>query len=87
MQGTQYQAAYPGMTHLCSRVESSDSHGSSALVWASRAGHTKVVELLLNHKAAPDALGMYRLSALAWATMHGHQDTISSLLRWTVVAI
>ena len=73
--------------HFDARVEASDSHGSSALVWASRAGHTKVVELLLNHKAAPDALGMYRLSALAWATMHGHQDTISSLLRWTVVAI
>ena len=81
-------------------MEASDSHGSSALVWASRAGHTKVVKLLLNiwihlqsfghtkvvelllkHKAAPDALGMYRLSALALATMHGHHDTISSLLR------
>ena len=92
-------------------MEASDSHGSSALVWASRAGHTKViklliniwkqldtfaiiwkhldvyfghvkvVELLLKHKAAPDALGMYRLSALALATMHGHHDTISTLLR------
>ena len=40
-----------------------------------------MVELLLKHKAAPDALGMYQLSALAWATMHGHHDTISSLLR------
>ena len=31
--------------HFDARVEASDSHGSSALVWASRAGHTKVVKL------------------------------------------
>ena len=41
----------------------------------------KVVEILLEHEAAPDALGMYQLSALAWATLQGHQDTISALLR------
>ena len=42
---------------------------------------SKVVEILLEHQAAPDALGMYQLSALAWATSQGHQDTISAILR------
>ena len=99
----------PVVWNLSTRVEASDVHGSSALVWASRAGHTKVillehqnamsvlsfllsifailpilfkvVEILLEHNAAPDALGMYQLSALAWATLQGHQDAISALLR------
>ena len=38
-------------------MEASDSHGSSALVWASRAGHTKVINFLLNSRVSPKGGG------------------------------
>jgi ankyrin repeat-rich membrane spanning protein len=62
------------------KVNVGDKYGTSALVWASRKGHTEIVDMLLKAGANVDTAGMYSWTPILVAAMGGHQDVVSLLL-------
>jgi ankyrin repeat protein len=55
-------------------VDSRDSYGQTALMLAAHAGHRKVVELLIAHRANLNVTAKFGLSALMLAIVAGHTE-------------
>ena len=62
------------------RVDLQDNDGDSALINASREGHTETVKELLNHGAHVDLQNKHGKSALIKASSRGHTKTVKALL-------
>jgi hypothetical protein len=62
-------------------VDDPDEYGRTALMWASEEGHEKAVQILLDHKADPNAQaqGGYG-NALQAASAEGHEKVVQILL-------
>uniref|UniRef100_T1J3B5 Protein kinase domain-containing protein n=1 Tax=Strigamia maritima TaxID=126957 RepID=T1J3B5_STRMM len=58
-----------------------DDHGFSPLHWASKEGHTNLVELLIYRGARVNATNMGDDTALHLATAHGHREIVHKLLK------
>ncbi|CAF4647468.1 unnamed protein product, partial [Rotaria magnacalcarata] len=54
---------------------------TTPLIWASRRGHTQVVDLLLHYNATVNNIGMKNMTALLAATRGGHGETALCLLQ------
>ena len=55
-------------------------NGRTALHWASRDGHERMVQMLLDAGADVNAGSEKGVSALQWASASGHQGVIQMLL-------
>ena len=55
---------------------SRDDHRFSLLHWASREGHSGIVEMLINRGARINATNMGDDTALHLAAAHGHRDIV-----------
>ena len=53
---------------------------STALIFASALGHTKTVQLLIEHGAIIDMVDSYGRPAITYAVLHGNTDTVKLLL-------
>lgn len=54
----------------------SDDHGFSPLHWASKEGHTKIAELLIQRGARINATNRGDDTPLHLAAAHGHRDIV-----------
>jgi len=61
-------------------VDYRDADGKTALIYASTANKTKVMEYLLEHGADINATTQFNETALFWATAFGHVDAVRLLL-------
>jgi ankyrin repeat protein len=61
-------------------VNAHDTHGRTALHWASQEGHTTTVKLLIKHGARVDLLDGRGFSPLMLAIGEGHQKIVACLL-------
>lgn len=55
-------------------VDARDSHGQTALMLAAHAGHRKIVEALIAHRANLNTTAKYGLNALMLALIGGHAE-------------
>ena len=72
------------MKHLLKRgaqIDLTSLNGSTALTWAIRAGHEKIIELLLKAGAKTNFLeSEFQRSPLLVAAMYGREETVKWLL-------
>jgi len=63
-------------------VQATDFHGKTALVWASKRGHERVVRVLLEwSEVHSDSSGKgYGSAPLLWAAENGHEEVVRVLL-------
>ena len=62
-------------------IDVEDKLGWTALIYASRAGHEDIVELLLDKGAFIEATDNQGWTALMYAARDGHRDTVALLLK------
>ena len=63
-------------------INQEDCMGHTPLVWATRNGHEKVVEILLGQDSVnPEKLNEYGRTPLWWAARNGHERVVKVLLR------
>ena len=62
-------------------VNAKDKSGFTALIWAAKEGHIKIVELLLKHNADVNIKDKYGRTALFWASARGYTETTELLLK------
>lgn len=55
-------------------VNGLDRYGQTALMLATQAGHSRIVETLIAHRAKPDITAKFGLSALMLAVVAGHVE-------------
>lgn len=61
-------------------VNAKDKHGQTAIMLASRSGHTDVVQLLVDAHAELDVTAKYNLSALMLAVINHHDPIVRILV-------
>ncbi len=62
-------------------VNALNPYGGTAIMFASRAGHTEIVKLLIDAKANLDIQGRYAgTTALMWAAQYGSLDIVKLLI-------
>ena len=61
-------------------VNAKDKHGQTAIMLASRNGHTDVVQLLVDANAELNATAKYNLSAVMLAVLNHHDDVVRILV-------
>jgi ankyrin repeat protein len=62
-------------------VNASDSHGNTALIWASMDGYEEIVRMLLKAGANVNASNSYGNTALPWASISGKKEIVRMLLK------
>jgi serine/threonine-protein phosphatase 6 regulatory ankyrin repeat subunit B len=67
--------------HGATIINQKNPHGWMALTWAAHAGHSDMVELLLDRGADIDAKDGYHMSALIQAAAEKHRDVVELLLK------
>jgi len=60
-------------------VDSRDSHGNTALIYASKNGDVDLIELLIHYGASLDLKGQYGNTALYEASAYGHLNCVQTL--------
>ena len=70
----------PSYSEPHGKTENDETDGGTALVWASRNGHTEIVYHLLSKGADIEARGNDGGTALVWASRNGHAEIVYHLL-------
>jgi hypothetical protein len=72
------------LLELGTNVNARDENDSSALIIASRYGHSKIVQLLLAHRANLNIVDASGKTAFGWALQNGHTDIVDLLRAYSL---